>query len=59
MASSPCLISGLRNRTDEIYKNKASWDTLISLELKTYRKESTLDLGVFLLIKGIKYGIPL
>jgi len=32
----------------------AAWETLIDLELKAYKKESTLDLGEFLMIKGTK-----
>jgi len=54
MGSSPCLTTGLFNRTEEIHENDVAWETLIDLELKSYKKESTLDLGEFLMIKGTK-----
>lgn len=54
MASSPCLSAGLRQRVDLIYENQEAWETLVKLELATYKKQSTLDLGKFLLIKGVK-----
>lgn len=52
MASSPCISTGLRNRVEQIYQNKNAWETLIKLELATFRRRTTLDFGEFLLIKG-------
>lgn len=54
MGSSPCLSAGLGHRVEEIYLNQPAWNTLVKLELGAYRKETTLDLGEFLLIKGDK-----
>ncbi|MCH4886252.1 methyltransferase domain-containing protein [Acidaminobacter sp. JC074] len=54
LGSSPCLSAGLSDRVEEIYENKDAWETLVDLEIKSYQKEATLDLGEFLMIKGRK-----
>lgn len=54
LASSPCVISGLRSKAEELYSNKDAWNTLIELELKAYQNEYLADSGEFLMIKATK-----
>lgn len=53
-ASSPCLVSGLRQRVEMISKNEEAWKTLVRQELKIYTNDALADVGEFLMIKGIK-----
>jgi len=54
LASSPCVISGLRTKAEEIYKDKNSWNTLLRLELNSYQNEYLADSGEFLLLSASK-----
>ena len=54
LASSPCVISGLRSKAEEIYKDKNSWNTLLGLELRSYKNEYLADSGEFLLLSASK-----
>lgn len=54
LASSPCVISGLRTKAEELFNNKDAWNTLLKLELCSYQNEYLADSGEFLLISGTK-----
>lgn len=54
LASSPSVISGLRDKAEELYRSKAAWETLLKLELKSYKNEHLADSGEFLMIKARK-----
>lgn len=54
VASSPSVLSGLREKAEELYANKAAWDTVVNLKLNSYKNEHLADSGEFLMIKGRK-----
>lgn len=54
LASSPCVISGLRDKAEELYSNKVAWNTLIDIELKSYQNEHLADSGEFLMVSATK-----
>ncbi len=54
MGSSPCLSVGAPDKVELISKDEKAWATLIELELKSYKRPTTLDMGEFLMIKGEK-----
>lgn len=54
LASSPCIISGLRNKAEELYSNETAWNKVVEIELLTYKNEHLADSGEFLLLRGTK-----
>lgn len=54
LASSPCVMSGLRDKAEVLYSDKAAWETIVNLELKSYKNEHLADSGEFLMIKARK-----
>lgn len=54
LASSPCILSGMRSKAEELYTNKTAWETILDLELKSYKRRELADSGEFLLLRGIK-----
>ncbi len=54
LGSSPSVISGFRDRAEIIYEDKLAWETLVRIELDSYKNENLADSGEFVLIKAIK-----
>lgn len=54
MGTSPCLGTGLRTSTEEIAEDEVALETLYALERAVYQKETTLDVGEFILLCGQK-----
>jgi ubiquinone/menaquinone biosynthesis C-methylase UbiE len=54
MGGSPCFCCGNMKQVEEIAKDEAAFQTILDIELRTYRKPTMVDNGEFLLAKGIK-----
>jgi hypothetical protein len=54
LAGSPTFSCGNMKQVIELAKDKVAYDTILEIELKTYRKATMVDNGEFLLIKGKK-----
>lgn len=54
LASSPCILSGMSGKVEDLYTNEPAWETILNLELKSYKRRELADSGEFLLLRGIK-----
>lgn len=54
LGSSPCVVSGMRSSAEMMSLDKAAWQTLMDIELASYKNEYLADSGEFLLLKGIQ-----
>lgn len=54
LASSPCMMSGLRTRVDEINKSESAWNEMLRQELLLYRNRQLSDSGEFLVLRATK-----
>jgi len=54
MGGSPCFCCGNMNQVEEIAKNEAAFQTILDIELRTYKKPTMIDNGEFLLAMGRK-----
>jgi ubiquinone/menaquinone biosynthesis C-methylase UbiE len=54
LGGSPCFSCGNLQSVEELGKDERAFNTILQIELETYKKSTMVDNGEFLLAKGIK-----
>ena len=54
LGGSPCFCCGNLQSVEELGKDEKAFNTILQIELETYKKPTMVDNGEFLLAQGVK-----